>query len=278
MKPISSKNFRLYTNVTFVAGAVILMVGLISFTWILFTQSTMKPCMSSEGFEEFFKLFKGPLSFLGASVILLAAWLTLVRIEQTQTQIDLLGQNNRFNNYYKHIQEFTDQLQSEPFLTRFFSITGSRSQRIYLAIYREFYYRHPLDFKPRINDNSLEIINRFLVSLTGSSLNRERFDFASASPTELELILAPTAAFGERFKELVHIIIQKDTASLTQRLKERNIAKPETDSIIRKFELLNKVHWMYRLFSSLLVFDGADDPNLAKVITNFELARGPLGI
>jgi len=276
MKKKSPINFYRYSRLAFYIAWALLLIGAGSFINILLTESSLSPSLSSRGFEEFFRLFGGPLSFLGASLVLFAAWLTLVRTENTQTQIDLLGQNNRFNNYYKHIEQFKSEFNEAPFMTRWFSLTGWKPQRVYMSIYREFYYQHPLDFAPKINPRTRKTIDEFLKKLEQSTLNKTIFQLNESS--DLVPLVNLSTSFGDSFKDLLNHLVERDSHGLLQRFKERGLQEPESSDLREKFNSLNTVFLLYTLFCSLLVFDGEGEPDLPNVTPSYNRARAPLGI
>lgn len=270
--------YKLYAKVAFVTAILLFSVGVISFCFILVKEGSLSFDISSFGFVQFFRLFNGPLSFLATSLVVFAAWLTLVRTAQTEQQLELLSENNKFNNYYKHIKEFTDQFQNDPFMFRWFSMTGTKPPGITLVIYREFYYRHPLNFAPRINDRVYTVVFNFLFRLQASSLNKKSFQYETCNNDELTSVLRTTDPLGETFKNIIHVVVDRDSKSLLARLKEKGFNEPAQIEARMKFESLVTIYWLYKIFSSLLQFDGKDDPNLTTVLSNYDNARAPLGV
>jgi hypothetical protein len=76
-----------------------------------------KPDWSADGFNELIIMFKLPIGLLAFFAALLALFATNHRSEQsrrsmelTQKSIEASGEQNRFANYYKHLEEFTKYL------------------------------------------------------------------------------------------------------------------------------------------------------------------------
>jgi hypothetical protein len=69
--------------------------------------------LTAEGFNEFYKMMRFPTFLLGFFAALLALYATNHRSEQNKAAMHLAESQNRFSNYYKHIEEYENYLQNQ---------------------------------------------------------------------------------------------------------------------------------------------------------------------
>jgi len=96
--------FRAALLVPIMSGALLLVATSIS-------NNNFTMCFSSECINNFFELYKFPLSILGLSVPLTAIVAALHRSEEAHLQIEETLKQNTFNNYIKHQEEFFKLLE-----------------------------------------------------------------------------------------------------------------------------------------------------------------------
>jgi hypothetical protein len=68
--------------------------------------------LSAEGFNELLKIMKFPIFILGFFAALLALYATNHRSEQNKAAMEIAASQNRFSNYYKHIEEYKNYIHS----------------------------------------------------------------------------------------------------------------------------------------------------------------------
>jgi len=89
---------------------IILIIGVC--LWItLFSSREFDP--RAEGFNELLEMMKFPIFLLGFFAALLALFATNHRSEQNKAAMHLAESQNRFSNFYKHIEEYENYLQNQ---------------------------------------------------------------------------------------------------------------------------------------------------------------------
>jgi len=68
--------------------------------------------ISASGFNELLSIFKAPITLLGFFAALLALFATNHRSEQNKEAMELTASQNRFSNYYKHIEEYKSYIDT----------------------------------------------------------------------------------------------------------------------------------------------------------------------
>ena len=96
--------FRAALLVPIMSGALLFVASSIS-------NNNFTMCFSSGCINNFFELYKFPLSILGLSVPLTAIVAALHRSEEAHLQIEETLKQNTFNNYIKHQEEFFKLLE-----------------------------------------------------------------------------------------------------------------------------------------------------------------------
>jgi len=84
---------------------VLIFLSILS-AYFIATSLELKLSLTYEGFNNFFNVFKFPLSMLALIIPSVALIATNHRSEQTREQIRVTNNQNNFTNYYKHIEEF----------------------------------------------------------------------------------------------------------------------------------------------------------------------------
>lgn len=92
-------------------------VGVVLSLVIMYNNPDYPPCWSSECFNNFFELYKYPISVAGLSIPLCAIAAAVHRSEETSRQISLTQSQlnetltqNKFSNYIKHKEDFLELL------------------------------------------------------------------------------------------------------------------------------------------------------------------------
>lgn len=99
-----SKLFRAAIFIPLAFGVSLLFINIIS-------NNVSQFCLSSDCVNNFFELYKYPLSIMGLSVPLTAIVAALHRSEEARHQIEETIKQNTFNNYIKHKEEFLKLLE-----------------------------------------------------------------------------------------------------------------------------------------------------------------------
>ena len=68
--------------------------------------------LSASGFNKLLTMFKMPVAILGFFAALLAMYATNHRSEQNKASINLSDSQNKFSNYYKHLEEYESYIKN----------------------------------------------------------------------------------------------------------------------------------------------------------------------
>lgn len=99
---------KAFFQLPIVWGTVVLFVTVaIILTAIILTNSSLKIDLSYTGFNLWITIHKLPLAILALLIPVIAVLAANHRSEQTKESISLTKSQNRFSNYYKHLEEFT---------------------------------------------------------------------------------------------------------------------------------------------------------------------------
>jgi len=221
----------------------------------IITEYPLKLSINNQGFENIVIYFSFTIRTLTATLATFVIWLTLERLSQTERQIDAIMDNNKFNNYSKHQQEFIDQLK-ESSLFGYISIAENIAPRVFIApLYKTYYAESYLDFKPHMKDKIKNDIEVFYKIITSSKMSEQGCNLANYPIDE---ILEISKSASEHVEEL--IIPNTETIILKIKMKHgvSGIVNPSSalQSVITRFQCLHKIFWTIAFYSSLLVFDG----------------------
>jgi hypothetical protein len=169
-KLLESQIFRAALFTPVVIGAALLCVT-------AYFNSNYSACFSSDCINNFFTLYKFPLSIMGIGVPLSAIAAAIHRSEETslqirtsQHQLDETLKQNKFNNYIKHKEEFLELLEKIEVLC---NCKFSDPLQLYKQIFPKNSY-HNVSFIAHCKDDSDHIPNTFL-----TELKSELWDFVN---------------------------------------------------------------------------------------------------
>lgn len=164
----------------------------------------------------------------GVTIAIFIIWLTLHRMVQTderirltQKQLELIDQNNRFNNYYKHQEQFAEFLNN----TIIKDLLTSANIGLPLRnIYKEIYYDNYKDFKPNINENSNKIISLFLNTVKNSEMNKYSFNMIKCNYEHILKLCEVNFSFLHELLEAA-IMLEFDKEEITEKLIAKNLKR-----------------------------------------------------
>lgn len=106
------KSFFELVPVRVVGGSIILLAAVL-FVWIIFySNNELRINLSYEGLNHIFTAFKLPIAILALLIPFGALFAANHRSEQSRYAAELAESQNRFSNYYKHVDEFTKYLEN----------------------------------------------------------------------------------------------------------------------------------------------------------------------
>lgn len=171
-------------------------IGAVVFTLSAWANDNWSICFRSECINYFFELYKYPISLLGLSVPLTAIVAALHRSEETALQMKETSTQNMFNNFIKHREEFSRNLEA---LGAIYKCRFHDQEILYRKIFPKNSYNY---FSPTVHDSGVA----FLETLTQQLKNAY---IAAHNPESDESILLDFVAevtdicFSLKLKPLV---------------------------------------------------------------------------
>jgi hypothetical protein len=265
---MNNSKFEVASKIVFILMIIIIGFSIFSFISILFTEPKLYLSLAKEGFDNIFFIFDKPIKLLTAAFALLAVWLTLRRMRQTQEQIIMMSENNQFNNYYKHYEKFHEYIKNDKFFVKMKGPDPIIENNI-REIYNYFYYRTYENFRPRINDVAMSIIDEFMKKLKNSSLNRSKLDINKLDEKELLDII-------NIIKDEIRVIVNSisDIIYMDSQIKDKlKYEKRFSEEQIKKLELylidFCKIQRIKLFIDAILIFDGKIPEKFPKIEENY---------
>jgi hypothetical protein len=155
--------------------------------------------ISSLGIKQLFDVYDTSIQLGTALLAITALILTLERMRQTRSQIESIDHNYRFNNFYKHKEEFIKDFSRNPLFINLTKDQNTTIDRVLSEIYQFYFYKSYDDFKPYLNQKSLSLMDQFYSKLNSSSLKNYLSSFNEITTEELTTI-------SNTFSEHHHLI------------------------------------------------------------------------
>ncbi len=161
-----SKNYYRISRILFYTSITFICVSLLSFLWTLITSSRIYFDPSSTGLKEFISYYQPQIALAGVGIALFALWITSERMKQTKEQIDVMSDNNKFNNFYKHREEFIKYLSSQAFIVNLANYSKQNLNDLLLEYHGYFFTRRYDEFKPKIRPSIKNRMKSFFNSIS----------------------------------------------------------------------------------------------------------------
>lgn len=111
--------------------------------------------------------------------------MTAARMKQTEDQIRLIVENNRFNNFFKHRDEFVKYFSAKEYLKELSHNSKDLLERELLRFYEHFFYLNYQEFSTSINKYAKKNCQKFLEVLKDSELNQRDVDLNAVSQSKI---------------------------------------------------------------------------------------------
>lgn len=202
----SSPNLIRFQSLLSLCISIIIIFALFSFATIYAT-SALEPDLSSNGWKHFTDLFDFPLKALAIVILLFTIWVTLERTIMTDRSIDVMTENNKFNNFFTHRKEFSQYFLESEIISILVNSSQRSAQEIINQLYAAFYTDRYQNFNPEINRGGIKLIseiNKFFYDNRDSleysdsargyrsfadvyNSNKDRYDFEFLFSVELKV-------------------------------------------------------------------------------------------
>lgn len=206
---------------------------------------------SQEGFTFFFDLFDFPVKLLTAGAVLFGLWLTIERMKQTEKQIDSIVSNNRFNNFYKHKEEFVNFMLNRQVFTQFPSNKHANIKNYTVMIYNLAYSTNPEEFSGKIKKEFKNKGIRTLAEIGSYFSNKEQLRHLDIKEIDLFLNKIHFAPFGE-----LNSLIDERLDESIPILISAHIDSFDPDKFEAIYKILKKLSFFADFFNSMLAFSG----------------------
>jgi len=222
---------------------------------------------SSNGFNNILDYFKFPISLMAAFLAALTINFTIKRINQTDNQINILADNNRFNNYYKLNEEFIKYFDGQELLSLYKKTFPNNSvfeiNNHLQRLFKYFYGDNSKYFTTKILSKELNKINNYLLVIDDNVFNKSDWELTTIDYSVLSNISDYNL---EIIKSFIKPLSEKLVAPI---YSNRNLSVPNLKEIDKHYLLMNELFLSVSIYESLLLFDGEKVNNYSKLRNNF---------
>lgn len=258
----------------FLAGGILLLIALVSF-YSITAELNMVFSTSFQSSKDFFSYYEFPLKFLVGAIASLSLGVTMLRAYQFDKNLVIVEDNYKFNNFFKHREEFNKRFKDEIFLKTISELKSLSIDTYFIPLYNIFYYQSYHNFKPTINKEAKKQIENFLKSVEESEINKEDFDIIKIDKSILENISEKNNSF---LRGLTNTINSRESPKFRKQLKMLNVADTDIGPTTTKFVYFNEFFWSISFYNSLNTFDGAMVVRCENFLNNFENYRSGLSL
>lgn len=149
-------NYKIYSFIIISLVVGLVVFAIISIVYTALESGNVYFDIKSSGLVAFVKYYQHQLSILGISVLLFTVWVTFERMRQTNKQIRIISENNRFTNYNYHQEKFVEDLSSDPVINELHRAGRMDQELLIKRLYYHFYYETYSNFSPELNDDAIQ--------------------------------------------------------------------------------------------------------------------------
>jgi hypothetical protein len=268
-----SKKYQIF-SVSLLALSILLFIAFIlSSVLIYINQPTLQFQPDSFGFTNFLKIYSPSLQIGTSAVVFFTLWLTMERMTQTEDQINLNQENVKFNNYYKHKEEFSAFLNRMSFFKFIKENIKVEIETLFPAIYSYFFNSSYKTFKPTLNPDAKKEIDDFINEIKNSTLSNPNQNLEQVSLDEINKL---SNLINRTIEPICNI--NTEIEIVTVRLHLVTVSGGPRKLVEERFKLLNNLFWTITLYEDILAFDGTYQAERANFTLNFISYRTSLGL
>jgi len=234
---------------------------IISLATNLIEYSSLSLSLKGNAISNLLDIYATPIKIGTALFASLAVFLTVERMKQTDLQIDEIIKNNRFNNFFKHREEFKKEFVNNRFFMEISELTDRDVSFEIGLLYNLFYYQSPNTFEPHLNNDAENNITNFLKMVTNSELDKKGYSLENYDTEELVKISE------KNYPQIKNLIISIHSKLTPQIRKTAEKYEEDVRPLVSKFIYLNEIFWSGILYQSLFQFDGSTE----RVWENFDI-------
>lgn len=225
--------------------------------------------------KDFFTYFEFSIKFLVGAIASLTLGVTMLRAFQFDKNIEIIEDNNKFNNFFKHREEFKNRFRDDTFFKTISQLKPISIDTYLMPLYNIYYYQSYHNFKPAINVDAKEQIENFLKAIENTDLNKENYDIIKV---EKSILVNISNMNNSLVRMLTDSINSVESPKVKQQLSLMNTPKTEIGPITTKFIYFNQLFWSISFYNSLNTFDGAMVIRCENFQINFENYRSGLSL
>jgi len=245
-------NYRMITKTTFAISIGFMVVAFISFIWTLICESTIYFDFTSQGWSDFLDYYSPQIKIAGVGIALFALWMTAARMKQTEDQIRSIVENNRFNNFFKHRDEFVKYFSSQQFMINLAKYSNQNLNDLLLSYHGMFFTRSYENFESKLNKVILEHIKNFCNTLNeDNELNYNIAEYIASEYNKMP-ISTPSEFYLESTRAFDYLTKTND------QLKYWFDDNKTTKYIIQE---MCHAYYTYRIYMSVIGFAGEKYPD-----------------
>ncbi len=231
---------------------------------------------SSNGFNNFLDCFKFPISLMAAFLASLTINFTIKRINQTDNQLNLLSDNNQFNNYYRLNEEFKKYFEGQELFTLYKNTFPNNSvfeiNNHLQRLFKYFYGDMPKHFTTKILPNRLNAINNYLAIVDENNFIKSDSELTTVDYNIL-------SNFCDNNLDIIKSLIKPLSEKLVAPIySNRSISVPHLKEIDKHYLLMNELFLSVSFCESLLIFDGERINNYSTFKKNYMNYLEKLGL
>jgi hypothetical protein len=269
-------HYRRFSNYFLASSIVLFAISIVSTVFIIIAEFPLKLSLNPQGFENFFSYFSFPMKALTATLATFAVWLTLERLLQTEKQTYAIMDNNQFNNYTKHQQEFVDFMKDVSVLISGICEIEKISPRVYLVpAYKTYFAKTYEEYHHHMNEGARLTIDKFYHEVAKSLIGEKHCDLANVPINEITKI--SSTASGD-VRELIIPLTEKVLSRIQLEYSRLNMPAQQIQLAKDRFTELHVISSTLAFYRSLLAFDGEFGKDSGSFQDNFEQYENGLGV
>lgn len=233
------------------AAVIILILFVIAFVSSLGPASSLQWNVSNEGFKSLFNIYSSSIQLGAAFLGVMALTLALERLRQTKDQIEVMSDNNKFNNFHKHQKLFYDHMSKTNVIKRVIHYSDWKPNHFISLYYNVYFYKKHENFRSKINDIGFKEIRTF-----NSELKSSRFNISILSEKEgLNL----SDFWEDKIKDIPAGFLG-NAINYIFRLYPDWQKEKDGEGELEKVVMTNilSIYYTYFIFQEILIFGGED--------------------
>ena len=205
---------------------------------------------SAPDVEFSFENYGGTSKVIAFFIAIIAIILTVKRMQQTKVQTDVMIDNVRFNNFFKHREEFITHFSKKKYLQVIAAGAKVKTEKIFMDYYEYFFYKSYSDFRTTLNDDALLNCKGFIANLTSSILNQKLVDLRTL---KREDIIWPTPTGGFPLASITNYISNLIKAKHYKFEDHKGV-----EANVHRFKVFSVVqaYYAYTIIADVLLFSG----------------------